>query len=249
MRLGGALLQLVCVLCAARAGARLVYRRASPLEYRAIGELRTSVFCPTLSAIGSRYLQTRVFIEAMSKKSAVLVALTQGEGGIERVVGSSDLQIEDISHLSHVEGDCVGYVTNVCVSADARRRGIGRGLMSLAEAVCIDHGASELLLHVEPHNHTAERLYRSIGFRERSQVASCQAITQHFFQLPFYDPAASPQMLMMMRPDPSAPRVLEIRAQGGVAQDADIQDTAMNAATASSPFGSFNYWPASVVSR
>lgn len=208
------LLLVVCPVSSVRAP--ITYRQATPVQHRAIGAHRTAIFCPGLTAMGSQYLQTRVFMESMAKKSAVLVALAQTDDDAARILGSADVHLEDVRAVGGAAagGECVGYVTNVCVCPEARRRGIGQGLMTLAESLCIDYGATELLLHVEPHNSGANALYQSLGFRERSRVAASQAITRHFFQMPFYDPQAPEQRLLVLHPDPSSDRMLSWREAG-----------------------------------
>jgi len=197
----------------------ITYRKATPTEHRAVGELRTAVFCPELRSVGSLYMQTRVFIDSMASKSAVLVAVGQCEDGTVSVVGSADLRVEDVRHIGPAAagGDSVGYITNVCVCPSARRRGVGRSLMRLAESVCVEERATELLLHVEPHNTAAAEMYRVLGFSERK----LGAVTDHFYQMPFYDPEAPPQTLLVLHPqDP-----------GSVPPRAPLQDAATEEAT------------------
>jgi ribosomal protein S18 acetylase RimI-like enzyme len=211
-----ALLLLLAPGPAASVRAPIAYRQATTVEHRAIGAMRTAIFCPGMTALGSQYLQTRVFTEAMAKKAAVLVAVAPADDGA--ILGCADLHLEDVRALGGAAagGESVGYVTNVCVRPEARRRGIGRGLMSLAESLCIGYGATELLLHVEPHNCAAVALYTSLGFRERERVAACQAITNHFLQMPFYDPQAPEQRLLVLHPDPNSDRRLFWRGPGEV---------------------------------
>ncbi|QJQ95623.1 MULTISPECIES: N-acetyltransferase [Halomonadaceae] len=56
-------------------------------------------------------------------------------------------------------------LADLFVSSDARGRGIGRSLMQAAVALARDHGVPRLTLNTQTHNHTAQRLYESLGWQ------------------------------------------------------------------------------------
>lgn len=57
-----------------------------------------------------------------------------------------------------------GYITNIAVREDARRRGIGRVLLSKVIDLCREKGCFFLTLEVRESNCAAKRLYESCGF-------------------------------------------------------------------------------------
>lgn len=65
----------------------------------------------------------------------------------------------------HVEPD-EGYITDVAVHPDYRRRGVAQALLRYAEADARARGKRALGLYVAQHNHSALRLYHRIGFVE-----------------------------------------------------------------------------------
>ena len=132
-----------CASLITHAPSATVFRRARPEESADIAVLRVHTFCGHLRAPYSRYLQQRVFEESMAAKTATVVAVAAsravaGEAG--PILGCADL-------LQATTASC--YVTNVAVHAQARQRGIARGLMRLAEAQALSLGGEELVLHVE----------------------------------------------------------------------------------------------------
>ena len=58
-----------------------------------------------------------------------------------------------------------GYIANVAVDPDLRRRGIGRGLIRAAKALGREKGLSFLSLEVRPSNAGALALYEGEGFQ------------------------------------------------------------------------------------
>ena len=122
----------------------ILLREATPEMLADVALLRTKIFYPEmLESPYNKYLQAKTFVEAMQKKTAVLVALApHADGGADdeldlrklkgprsdmATVASADLVIEDVG------GAPIAYVTNVCVLAEARRQGLGSRLMALAE--------------------------------------------------------------------------------------------------------------------
>eukprot|EP00316_Scyphosphaera_apsteinii_P009731 CAMPEP_0119321460 /NCGR_PEP_ID=MMETSP1333-20130426/55449_1 /TAXON_ID=418940 /ORGANISM="Scyphosphaera apsteinii, Strain RCC1455" /LENGTH=232 /DNA_ID=CAMNT_0007328435 /DNA_START=21 /DNA_END=719 /DNA_ORIENTATION=- len=144
----------------------LRYRVALPADYAAVGMLRTEIFSPHLTTVGSRYLQSRMYSEALQSKTAVIIA-EEIAGG--KLMGTADLV------STHFEDGAVGYVTNVCVHSQARRRGIGAQLVAELEELAAVRGLTTLALHVDHTNQGAIALYLArdfvVGGEERLRAA------------------------------------------------------------------------------
>ena len=77
--------------------------------------------------------------------------------------------IEDGKLLGYVGMICVldeGQIINVATHPDARRRGVGRALMSAIEQLAKDKGIVFLSLEVRESNSAARSLYSSLGWVE-----------------------------------------------------------------------------------
>lgn len=70
-----------------------------------------------------------------------------------------------------------GQITNVAVSGEHRRRGLGRALMSSLEELAAEKGASLLSLEVRESNAAARGLYRAMGWQE-------EGVRKGFYKLP-----------------------------------------------------------------
>lgn len=77
--------------------------------------------------------------------------------------------------VAHVEGRVAAYggawvvldeaqVTNIAVHPDFRRQGIANSVLRRLKDVCIEAGASVMLLEVRPSNKAAQALYWQHGF-------------------------------------------------------------------------------------
>lgn len=58
-----------------------------------------------------------------------------------------------------------GYIYDIFVKEEQRRKGIGMRLMEKAEQYCRETGYHEMLLMVAVNNHPAQRLYAKQGFK------------------------------------------------------------------------------------
>jgi ribosomal protein S18 acetylase RimI-like enzyme len=67
------------------------------------------------------------------------------------------------------------YLSNVCVAAAARRRGVGRALIRFAEAAAHAAGVRHLYVHVVADNTSAESLYTGCGFEVESEESEAYA--------------------------------------------------------------------------
>lgn len=100
-------------------------------------------------------------------------------GALERLLREPGL---GIALAAWSEGEIVGYgvatfgydlefagpdafVTELFVAPEARRRGMGRGLLEALVRHLTERGASAVHLMVRPDNEEARRLYESAGFR------------------------------------------------------------------------------------
>ena len=129
-----------------------------------VGLLRTKIFYPDMMKRGAdQYLQTKKFVEAMQEKTAVLVALAPQDGEERTMVGSADLLIEQVPGAGG-QWCTLAYIANVCVLPEARRQGLGRKLVVLAEERSVAAGASAIVLHVDDSNEPARLLYERMGF-------------------------------------------------------------------------------------
>ncbi len=95
-------------------------------------------------------------------RARVLVA--ECEGG---VVGAASLWIKpDLAH-----GDRVIEVPMLVVSTDARRRSVGRRLLSEVQSVAAAENAALVELVATRENDVARAFYRSLGFVETDHIA------------------------------------------------------------------------------
>jgi ribosomal protein S18 acetylase RimI-like enzyme len=166
----------------------LLYRLATPSDFGAIGALRTLIFSPHLTAVGSRYLQTRKYADALEDKVAVIVAETAGRN----IVGAADLAAVTSKVDENAAGATVGYVTNVCVHPGAQRRGIGVRLVVELEELAARRGVQVLALHVDNDNVAAIGLYRARSFSDVCDDALLLASVARFVE----KAGEQPQLLM-----------------------------------------------------
>ena len=93
--------------------------------------------------------------------------------------------------VAEENGEILGYcgfvyvldeadIPDVCVSAEARRRGIGRALMEALVALAKELRIVTLHLEVRQSNAPARNLYRALGFEE-------VGIRKNFYELPKED--------------------------------------------------------------
>ena len=76
----------------------------------------------------------------------------------------------------HFTGERDGYIGELVVAGHAARRGIGRALITAAEAWARDHGLENLTLHTGIFNTEARAFYASLGFAEE-EVRLTRAIS------------------------------------------------------------------------
>ena len=107
-------------------------------------------------------VQARLLELLEEPRARVLVA--EGEGV---VVGGASLWIKpDLAH-----GDRVIEVPMLVVSTDARRRSVGRRLLSEVQSVAAAENAALVELVATRENDVARAFYRSLGFVETDHIA------------------------------------------------------------------------------
>ncbi|HLM78108.1 MAG TPA: GNAT family N-acetyltransferase [Rubrobacteraceae bacterium] len=107
-------------------------------------------------------VQARLLELVEEPRARVLVA--ECEGG---VVGAASLWIKpDLAH-----GDRVIEVPMLVVSTDARRRSVGRRLLSEVQSVAAAENAALVELVATRENDVARAFYRSLGFVETDHIA------------------------------------------------------------------------------
>lgn len=94
----------------------------------------------------------------------------------KEAIGNTLLMEDYVSLVAETDGQIVGYIgyrsaldeadiTNVAVSPDQRRKGIGRQLLNTLLETAADTGISNLYLEVRVSNEAAVNLYERAGFR------------------------------------------------------------------------------------
>ena len=87
---------------------KLNVRFATADDFKAIASLRTSIFSSHLTSLYSKIEQDRLFVDTMSKKSAVVAAVRPTDGAY---LGCADVGREELPG----RGVTACYVTSVCV--------------------------------------------------------------------------------------------------------------------------------------
>ena len=88
------------------------------------------------------------------------------EMALQRVLGiwGAFRSIFALSLLDHQISRDEGYITDVAVRSDLRRRGVAQALLARAEAEALQRRKRYLTLYVSASNSGARRLYQSLGF-------------------------------------------------------------------------------------
>ena len=129
-------------------------RRARLSDAYAIAELLAQLGYPDEIANVSARLER---LDAR-QDTGVLVAEVNGQ-----VTAVAAYQLMDL--LERREPQC--RITTLVVRADARRRGLARGLIERIEAVATGHGCCRLEVTTQAHREDAVGLYLALGFEER----------------------------------------------------------------------------------
>jgi N-acetylglutamate synthase-like GNAT family acetyltransferase len=99
-------------------------------------------------------------IERLDAREDTGVLVVEINGQVTAVAA---YQLMDL--LERREPQC--RITTLVVRADARRRGLARGLIERVEAVATGHGCCRLEVATQAHREDAVALYLALGFEER----------------------------------------------------------------------------------
>ncbi len=111
---------------------------------------------------GRRWLEDSL-AAAAAGNGAVLVAADNSKRRGQAGAVAGVISIEPTRHFT---GEQDGYIGELVVAEHASRRGIGRALITAAEAWARDHGLENLTLLTGVFNTEARAFYASLGFAE-----------------------------------------------------------------------------------
>lgn len=142
-------------------------RTATPADRDALGRYGGALMRQHHTADELRFIQVdhpeagygRYLVSILADPES-LVVVAEDEG---RVIGYLYADIEGTS-WKDLRGPC-GYVHDVYVDPDARRRGAGRALMSAGIEWIRSKGRTQVVLLTMTQNEHAKRLFGSLGFR------------------------------------------------------------------------------------
>ena len=100
---------------------------------------------------------------------AVALWVAEAEG---RLLGFVYVLVKDPLKIPVMAPRRYAVVDSVCVTAEARRQGIGRRLMEHADAWAVAQGATSVELSVYEFNDPALALYRDLGYETLSRKLS-----------------------------------------------------------------------------
>jgi ribosomal protein S18 acetylase RimI-like enzyme len=100
----------------------------------------------------------RLLPQGLATPNQHLFSLVDGESGEGVEVGVLWLAV------TGYPGGRSGYVYEIEVWAEHRRRGYARGAFLALEALAREMGLADIGLHVFAHNHEAQALYRALGY-------------------------------------------------------------------------------------
>ena len=123
----------------------------------------------TLSGVA--LIESECFAEPWGEKSLELLLGDMGFG----FVALCDGRVVAYGGMTTVLDE--GQITNIAVSADFRRMGLGRRIMDALETEASARGIAFLSLEVRESNEAARRLYSGCGWRE-------EGIRRNFYRRP-----------------------------------------------------------------
>lgn len=140
-------------------------RRVCPEEYVDAGEVTASAWGPTGSLEDKGWLSFRARVADVASRNTVAAVYIATEGG--RILGSVTLETEervDDEENSTTLTPEEAHVRVLGVAPEARRRGVGRILMSHCADVARQSGKARLTLNTSLKNSSAQSFYESIGY-------------------------------------------------------------------------------------
>lgn len=147
-------------------------RIAAKADLSALASLKTTVFAPHLTSMGSKYFQERQFEASLAACHLVFVAICDEEshqGQIDELIGGAQISrvlVPQPDSKSLASNAYVWYASSVVVAEKARGYGVGKLLMHTIITAALQSKAVAVFLHVESSNLPAVSLYSRLGFRE-----------------------------------------------------------------------------------
>jgi ribosomal protein S18 acetylase RimI-like enzyme len=94
-----------------------------------------------------------------------LVAIARGANlrDQEMVIGTAEIAVRSLFSWSELEPE-YPYISNLAVSPNYRRKGVGRKLLQRCEQAALEWGFSKISLHVLENNQQAKQLYLTNGY-------------------------------------------------------------------------------------
>lgn len=116
---------------------------------------------PRPQNVGQAWLES--FQRTLGRFSNVFVAEAPGEKGEARILGFVLCRLKRMA--SHLGGELTGEISDVWVEPDARRLGIGEGLLRQAAAWIRLQGAHSIEAQILKDNQASMLLFESLGFK------------------------------------------------------------------------------------
>ncbi|MGC1239164.1 MAG: GNAT family N-acetyltransferase [Acidimicrobiales bacterium] len=146
-------------------------RRVRPTEYDDAGEVTASAWEPLGSPDDQEWLSFRARIGDVASRDAVATVYIATDG--DRILGSVTLETEkcvvDEENATNLAPE-EAHVRVLAVAPEARRRGVGRMLMSHCADVARQNGKTRLTLNTSVTNSSAQRFYESIGYTREPDI-------------------------------------------------------------------------------
>lgn len=159
----------------------ITVRVATPDDDVDVANLRLSVFSDFSPEVQSQFcVRSCQAIGARRRRGATCVVATEPSDGYHRLLGSAECSSHEF--LDTRLGQCrpphsILYLTEVAVSPNARRRGIGSRLLEAIEELAEARNVETLYLHVDVTNAAAISLYEKAGYSRVTDQAMFREFT------------------------------------------------------------------------
>jgi GNAT superfamily N-acetyltransferase len=111
--------------------------------------------------------QTEALLAGQRWLEESLDAVQTGDGAVLVAADPAGIAgVVSVRSSTHFTGERDGYIGELVVADRASRHGIGRALITAAEAWARDHGLRNLTLHTGTFNANAREFYAALGFVE-----------------------------------------------------------------------------------
>ncbi len=142
-------------------------RPATPEDFEAISAISDSVNLAHHQAVPGLFLHPadigdcrKFWFDHLSGEDQLFLVADSGEG----ISGFITAKISENHQIPYFTADPICRIGTIAVSADQRRRGIGRKLMTAAEDWAREQGAREIHLAVMDFNKDAQSFYEAQGY-------------------------------------------------------------------------------------